>query len=130
MTTISHTLSELPGLTGPHATEAMDLVVRAQALTRQEALALASAWDPEAGANEIREYLENCREVWGALERTGRKLPLGWFEAMFADVEWAENTKALHPIADAVVATLVKDEIPMEVYSFMTHPWNETRNVA
>lgn len=113
------------GLVGPCADEAWAIVERGLALTLSEAQEVTRAWNPDAPEAVVRIYLENCRVVWKALESSERMLPLGWFEATFADVEWLETTKALHAIADAVVATLVRDKIPADVYDSLMAPWRK-----
>lgn len=113
------------GLVGPHADEAWGIVERGITLDLREAQEITRAWNPDAPESVVRSYLENCRVVWKALNESKRMLPLGWFEAMFADVEWLEDTKALHAIADAVVVTLVKDLVPEQVYDSLTAPWRK-----
>lgn len=106
-------------LRGPHADEACRLLGKAAVLTPEQALKMSEFYESE---NDVR-YEDFCTEVWNALERTERVLPLGWFEAIFSEAEWVESTKALHAIADAVMATLVRQEISTAAYQMLTLPF-------
>src|SRR3954447_9784813 len=102
-------------LRGPHADEACHLLVKAVSLTLAQAQKMSDAYESEIDAR----YEEYCQEVWDALEHTGRILPLGWFEAIFFEAEWVDTTKALHAVADAVMATLVRQEISGPAYQHL-----------
>lgn len=106
-------------LRGPHADEACHLLGKAMALTAEQAQKISDLYESDNHPS----YNEYCGEVWNALERTGRVLPLGWFEAVFADCPWTEGTKALHAVADAIMATLVRNEISRDAYSSLTLPF-------
>lgn len=106
-------------LRGPHADEACRLLSKVAALTLGQAQKMGEFYESE---NDAR-YEDFCTEVWNALERTERILPLGWFEAIFSEAEWVESTKALHAIADAVMATLVRQEISTAAYQMLTLPF-------
>lgn len=106
-------------LRGPNADEACHLLGKALALTTEQAQQISDLYE----ADNHPAYTDHCREVWNALENTGRVLPLGWFEAIFADCSWVESTKALHAIADAVMATIVRQEISRAAYSALTLPF-------
>lgn len=106
-------------LRGPNADEACHLLSKAAALTLEQAQEMGEIYESE---NDAR-YDDYCQEVWDALERTGRILPLGWFEATFYEAEWAESTRAIHAIADAVMATLVRQEISTPAYRLLTLPF-------
>ena len=106
-------------LRGPNADEACHLLGKAMALTFAQAEKISDIYEADTNPS----YENYCREVWDALERTGRILPLGWFEAIFVDCAWVEATKALHPIADAVMATLVRQDISFAAYSTLTMPF-------
>lgn len=106
-------------LRGPNADEACHLLGKAVVLTLDQARQISELYE----ADNSRYYTDYCTEVWDALEHTERVLPLGWFEAIFADCEWVEQTKALHAIADAVMATLVRQEISLKAYQCLTSPF-------
>lgn len=106
-------------LRGPNADEACHLLGKALSLTPAQAQHISDMYE----ADDHPSYEDYCREVWNALENTGRVLPLGWFEAIFADCAWVEGTKALHAVADAVMATLVRQEISRMAYNYLTLPF-------
>jgi len=106
-------------LTGPHAEDARRILSMSARLTEAQAHDLASVWENDVNP----EYDEYCSAIQAALEATGRALPLGWFEAVFAEQEWVTSTKALHAIADAVVATLVKNDVPHATFFAIVRPW-------
>jgi len=106
-------------LRGPHADEACHLLGKAMSLSFAQAQQISDLYESDNHPS----YADHCREVWNALENTGRVLPLGWFEAIFADCAWVEGTKALHAIADAVMATLVRQEISRTAYNNLTLPF-------
>lgn len=106
-------------LRGPNADEACHLLGKAMSLTLVQAQQISDLYE----ADNHPSYTDYCREVWNALENTGRVLPLGWFEAIFSDCAWVEGTKALHAIADAVMATLVRQEISRAAYNNLTLPF-------
>lgn len=112
-------------LRGPHADEACHLLGKATTLTWEQASQVSAEYERDTDPN----YDNYCTEVWDALERTGRLLPLGWFEGIFLDAAWVE-TKALHAIADAVVATLVRSEISRDAYNCLTLPFLLGRTVT
>jgi hypothetical protein len=106
-------------LTGPHAKDAHHILSMSAKLTWQQASDLAAVWENDVNPD----YDEHCQTIQNVLQSTGRTLPLGWFEAVFADHNWLSSTKALHAVADAVVATLVKDDIPQDVFFAIVRPW-------
>lgn len=106
-------------LTGPHVEDAQHILAYSAVLSHEQAVDLADLWEYDINPY----YDDNCVEVQNLLAITNRNLPLGWFEATFADCEWINSTKALHAIADAVVATLVKDLLPHDVFFAMIRPW-------
>jgi hypothetical protein len=115
-------------LSGPHSEDAERIISMSAKLSSSQALELADIWENDSSPD----YDENCAIIQAALVRTSRTLPLGWFEAVFADQEWVSSTKALHAVADAVVATLVKDEVPHAVFFSIVRPWWQymSRNTA
>jgi len=106
-------------LSGPHAEDAQRILSMSAKLTERQAQELADVWEKDTNPD----YDEHCEAIQAALQRTERTLPLGWFEAVFSERDWVSSTKALHAIADAVVATLVKDEIPHCVFFSIVRPW-------
>jgi hypothetical protein len=115
-------------LRGPNADEACRLLSKAFRLTSEQATHVSRAYEIDD-----QNYGQYCTEVWNALERTGRLLPLGWFEAIFLDCAWVNGSKALHAVADAVMATLVRQDISGEAYQCLTRPFlcrNEATVVA
>lgn len=106
-------------LSGPHAEDAVRILAMSARLTFSQACELADVWENDVSPD----YDENCAVIQAALESTGRSLPLGWFEAVFADHDWVSDTKALHAVADVVVATLVKDDVPNAVFFSIVRPW-------
>ena len=119
--TSSHAVMPTNGLRGPHASDAQRMLAMSARLSKRQAQELAAAWESDPNPH----YDLFCEVVQGALISTDRRLPMGWFEAYFADQEWLEGTKALHAIADAVVATLVRDDIPHEIFHALVRPWAE-----
>lgn len=117
------------GLSGPNVHEVYAILDKAVTMSQEDANLLSRIWDSPSGESEDA-YLDNCREVWNALEISGRFLPLGWFEATFADCPWASTTRALHAVADVVCATLVKDLIDVDTLDVMTAPWEVTFQVS
>ena len=107
------------GLTGPYSKEAVSILRLASTFTPAQALALSDAWE----LDNHPDYLSYCSMVAKALEKEGRALPLGWFEAVLADCTWLESTKALHAIADAVMGTLAKDLVPSPISQALIKPW-------
>lgn len=109
-----------PGsLKGPGAPLALEIIQAALAMTGQQAAHLSRAYEADPNEN----YRAHCAVVQDALEFTGRGLTVGWFEAVFRYPDWAVRTKALHAVADAVVATLVADVIGSDVVDAMLRPW-------
>lgn len=106
-------------LRGPNADEASRLLAKAYALSDDQARRVSNIYE----ADHDPRYDDFCTEVWNALETSGRLLPLGWFEAVFMECSWVETTKALHAIADAVMATLVRQEISHDAYQVLTLPF-------
>jgi hypothetical protein len=106
-------------LRGPCADEACHILSKAVGLTFEQAQHMGDVYEADSNSD----YNRYCNEVWDALERTERLLPLGWFEALFAETEWVDRTKAIHAIADAVVATLVRNEISKEAFNCLTLPF-------
>jgi hypothetical protein len=106
-------------LRGPRSDDALAIVQRALTMTRDEAIALSRAY--EADPNE--HYIAQCTVVLDALELTGRVMSDGWFERVFRFQDWTTDTKALHAVADAVLATLVSDIVPTEVTDALVRPW-------
>lgn len=113
-------------LRGPHADEACHVLAQAISLTSRQAVQISEIYNTD----DDDTYAQHCTEVWNALERTGRLLPLGWFEAIFVDCTWVEETLALHAIADSVMATLVRTEISREAYNRLTLPFLVGRTLA
>lgn len=120
----------LQDLNGPQRGEAERIIRCALDMDDKTAQMLAAAWDNSPAALDQIEYLANCKAVWDALEESSRFLPLGWFEAIFADCSWADSTRALHPLADAVCATLVRDLIPESTFHYMVTPWEEVMSIS
>lgn len=106
-------------LVGPNSLDAAEIVLRSMEMTDSEARALSSMWEMDNDP----QYLTYCDEVMQALETSGRTLPMGWFEAVYEEISWAWTTKALHAIADTVVATLARDLISFDTYNAMTLAW-------
>src|SRR5438270_12094902 len=109
----------MDGLYGPHAGDAAEIVRLALTFTPVQAQSLSDMWELDSHPD----YLSYCSIVAKALTGNGRTLPLGWFEATFADVSWLGNTKALHAIADAVIATLALALVPAPITYALTKPW-------
>lgn len=107
------------GLQGPHAEDARHMIELSRYLTYGQAVELGATWEYD----DNPEYSTHCEAVQEALALTDRELPLGWFEAVFEEYNWLTTTKALHAIADAVVATLVKDEVPTSTFKALVEPW-------
>lgn len=120
----------LQDFNGPHKAEAEQIVRTALLLDERVAKRLATCWDGTNTNEDYLTYLKHCKMVWDALEESGRFLPLGWFEAIFADCEWADKTKALHPIADAVCATLARDLVPNSTFRYLIAPWRAGSPIA
>lgn len=114
----------LARLQGPHRQDAVELIQLAHDMRQEDAERLALNWALDD--MNLEAYYSACDRVWNALEESGRFLQVGWFEKEFADAPWMVNTKALHPIADAVCATLVMDQISDDDYQLMTR---HTRNL-
>lgn len=108
----------LQDLRGPYAGEAVQIILKGLSLTFDQAQHISNLYDIE----DV-EYGLHCTLTWDALEVSGRMLPLGWFEAIFCDSLWAQQTKALHAIADAVMACLVRDMISLSAFHGMSKPW-------
>lgn len=106
-------------LRGPQAGEAQAIVDCALSMSRTEAIVLSRAYEADPNPH----YLAQCSIIQDALEMTGRSLTIGWFEAVFRHQDWTLDTKALHAIADAVMATLVADVVPADVVVPLTRPW-------
>lgn len=106
-------------LRGPHADEACHIISKAVGLTVDQAQHMGDVYETDTNPH----YADYCTEVWNALERSERLLPLGWFEALFAECDWVDTTKALHAIADAVVATLVRSDISRDAFNCLTLPF-------
>lgn len=109
-------------LRGPRVDIAQAIIETALTMTRQEAERLSVAWLADPNGN----YMAHCAMIQDALEMTGRTLSLGWFEAIFRYQDWTLYTKALHAVADAVVATLVSDVVPAELVATLMRPWVST----
>src|SRR3954453_14939445 len=108
------------GLCGPYAADAERMLMMSARLSKSQAQELAAAWESDPNPH----YDLFCEIIQGALISTDRRLPMGWFEAYFTDVvTWVDSTKALHAIADAVVATLVRGDTPHEVFHALVRPW-------
>jgi hypothetical protein len=110
----------LDTLKGPFHGDAEAIILMALSISTADAERLVAAWDAD---QDMDRYLEACRSTWDALTDSERLLPLGWFEAIFADCAWVDSTKALHPIADAVVATLVQDIVTPDTFATLVDPW-------
>jgi hypothetical protein len=110
----------MEGLRGPHAGDAAEIVRLALTLTPVQAQSLSDMWELDTHPD----YLSYCSAVSKGLAANGRTLPLGWFEATFADVPWLDGTKALHAIADAVMATLALDLVAAPITHALLKPWN------
>lgn len=106
-------------LHGPQRFDAEKIIQAALTMSTREAQRLSDLYE----TYDDPDYIAHCTVVWDALETTGRHLPLGWFEAIFANCAWSDTTKALHAVADAVVATLVADVVPPDVVKALTSPW-------
>jgi hypothetical protein len=115
----SAVLAPTAGLHGPHAEDARNMVELSRSLSYGQAVELGAMWEYD----DNPKYNVHCEAVQEALALSGRELPLGWFEAVFEEYTWLTNTKALHAIADAVVATLVKDEVPSATFKALVDPW-------
>lgn len=111
----------MEGLGGPHARDAVQIIRLALTFTPVQAQALSDIWELDTHPD----YMSYCSIVSKALEANGRTLPLGWFEATFADVPWMDDTKALHAIADAVMATLATDLVAGPIVHALTDPWKQ-----
>lgn len=109
--------NNLKKLKGPGRSEAVELVRLAQGMSREDAITVERSWMDD---DDLTAYYAVCDRVWTALEDSGRFLYLGWFENVFSDAVWFPDTKALHPVADAVMATLVSDLISKIDYDQMT----------
>lgn len=121
----------LQDLNGPQRANAESIIREAFKLDLRHAQALEQAWDAPNSQNENQlTYLIQCKAVWDALEESGRFLPLGWFEAIFADCEWVDTTRALHSVADAVCAILVRDLISESTFQYMTVPWVTVMSIS
>lgn len=110
-------------LTGPHAEDAFAVIERALLLTPVQARALSDAYETDSNDR----YYEHCSMVQDALAVTGRVVESGWLEHFFLTLEWARDTKALHAVADAVMAILVADMLPESVVQMVARPWISLR---
>jgi hypothetical protein len=119
--THSAVLAPTGGLQGPHAEDARSMVELSRYLSYGQAVELGATWE----YYDDPSYSRHCEAVQEALALTGRELPLGWFEAIFEEYNWLTTTKALHAIADAVVATLVKDEVSTTTFKALVEPWRK-----
>lgn len=117
----SAVLAPTAGLNGPHADDARRMVELSRTLSYGQAVELGAMWE----YYDDPKYTAHCEAVQEALALTGRELPLGWFEAVFEEYNWLTTTKALHAIADAVVATLVKDEVSSGTFKSLVEPWRK-----
>lgn len=106
-------------LKGPGAPLALEIIEIALRMTAEQAAYLSRVYEADPNDN----YRAHCAMVQDALEITGRALSLGWFEAVFRCPEWPLRTKALHAVADAVVATLVADVVGTDVVEALLRPW-------
>lgn len=106
-------------LRGPGADVAKAIIETALTMTHEQAVRLSRAYDADPNAN----YLAHCAIIQDALAMTGRSLTVGWFEAAFRYQSWTRDTRALHAIADVVMATLVADVVAAEVTDALTRPW-------
>lgn len=106
-------------LFGPHSEDCYEVIERALLLTPDSAAALSLAY--EGDPNES--YYEHCAIVQDALAVSGRTVAPGWLESIFSDATWVSETKALHAVADAVMAFLVADIIPLSVVQSLARPW-------
>jgi hypothetical protein len=113
-------------LTGPHAEDCYEVIEDALTLTHDQAVALSRAYE----ADPNQDYLAHCAMVQDALAVTGRAIDGGWFESVFRYQDWTTDTKALHAVADAVMALLVADIIPTSVVYALTRPWISLRAQA
>jgi len=113
-------------LTGPHAEDCYEVIEDALTMTREQAIALSRAYEGDPN----RDYLAHCAMVQDALEVSGRAIDGRWFESVFRYQDWAADTKALHAVADAVMAILVADLIPASVVQQLTRPWISLRAQA
>lgn len=120
----------LQDLNGPQRDSAEQIIRCALAMDEQDARRLSQAWENSPAGVDHLAYLTNCKAIWDALEESGRFLPLGWFEAIFVDCAWVDTTRALHAVADAVCATLVRDIIPETTFQYMLQPWNAEMTVS
>lgn len=107
-------------LRGPRSGVATAIIESALTMTREQAEFLSRTYDADPNAN----YLAHCAIIQDALDMTGRKLSVGWFEAVFRYQDWVLSTKALHAVADAVMACLVADVVTAEVVDALARPWN------
>lgn len=109
------------GLCGPHAHDAEQIIDLALTFTSAQAQALSDVWELDVHPD----YLVYCSIIKEALVTANYSLPIGWFEACFAEVAWSDSTKALHAIADTVMATLAKDLVATSVTQALLKPWNQ-----
>lgn len=106
-------------LRGPGIEAAYAIIEAALVMSNEQAAYLSCVY--EADPNE--HYGPHCSVVQDALAMTDRQVQLGWFESVFRYQDWMFTTKALHAIADAVMASLVSDVISPEVVTALTRPW-------
>lgn len=106
-------------LSGPYADEALQLIMLGTLLSQAEAQRISYLYETDTNP----EYESYCDQVKAALEQTGRELPLGWFEGVFGTHGWVTDTKALHAIADLVMATLVRSDISLVAYNCLAGPF-------
>lgn len=109
------------GLRGPMMHDAERIVRHALTFNTDQAQALSDIWELDTHPD----YTSYCSIVAKALDAADRSLPLGWFEAQFADLPWVDSTKALHAIADAVMATLASDLVPSPIIHALRRPWTQ-----
>lgn len=106
-------------LRGPGAEAAQAIIEAALVMSNEQAVHLSRVY--EADPNE--HYAAHCTIVMDALAMTDRQVRLGWFESVFRYQEWMFTTKALHAIADAVMAVLVSDVVAPDVATALCRPW-------
>ena len=104
-------------LKGPHREEAISLVDLAHRMTVEDAERVEKSWMED---DDLTAYYAACDRVWIALEEHGLFLRVGWFEKEFETAKWMQTTRALHPVADAICATLVMNVISDEDYRLLT----------
>lgn len=72
-------------------------------------------------------YSQYCETAAAALRAAGTLPTWRWFTEVFQSCVWVD-TKALNPVADAIVAVRARDLCPAHVTAALLRPWLTFRN--